>query len=150
MEKIKAFIEKAKTDSELAAKLEELAKQNADVGEVIALAAEHGFTLTQEDLGAAKCGGCQKPCELSEDELDKVAGGQGGIWTINHYNADICKNLTRIRPGYCDGFSGLAFACDHFYLLHCDFDFKQKKIFRFTCAMNGFPPYKAYLNGEPY
>ena len=102
MEQLKAFIKKAKTDSELAAKLDELGSQKAVDDEIITLAAEYGFTFTKEDIEQMQseepkhCGSCK----LSEEELDKVAGGGGGH---DRYNPDICSQYTDVHY-YCVGF----------------------------------------------
>ena len=73
MEQINLFIEKAQADVGLAAKLKEMQANNATVDEFIALAAEHGFTVTKEDVEQPnrKVSG-----ELSEEQLDEVAGGK--------------------------------------------------------------------------
>ena len=72
MEQLKAFMEKAQSDSELVAKLEALGIKGAGVDDYIALAAEYGFSITAEELEEAS-----KHVELSEEELDNVAGGTG-------------------------------------------------------------------------
>jgi len=106
MDQINAFIEKATRDEQLAAKLEELTKQNAEVGEIIALAAEYGFEFTAEDLEAAKRESSQESRELSEEELDNVSGG-----TRNRFDPDVCPKL--IWPELrCVGLLGAH---------HCDF-----------------------------
>ena len=64
---MKQFLEEASKDKNLAEKL-----NNAETAdEVIALAAETGFTLTEEDLKPDT--GIQ---DVSDDELDAVAGGK--------------------------------------------------------------------------
>ncbi len=65
-EKLKQFLETAEGDAALTAKLE-ATKTPQDF---LALAAEKGFELTEEELSAMTAGG-----ELSDDELDDVAGG---------------------------------------------------------------------------
>ena len=67
-ENVKRFLEAVSQDREFLEKINEAATTEA----VIALAAEKGFTLTAEDLKPAATG------ELSDDELDGVAGGTGG------------------------------------------------------------------------
>ena len=71
MEQIELFIEKAQSDSELAAKLEEMRINDAGVEEFIALATEYGFTLTKEDIEQSP----NDNGELSEEQLENVAGG---------------------------------------------------------------------------
>ena len=61
---LKAFLEKASCDKELMEKI----STEKDPQALIALAKEKGITLTEEDF--------KRPVEeLSEDELDTVAGG---------------------------------------------------------------------------
>ena len=65
-ENMKRFLEEAEKDAAFAEKLEAAESPEA----LLALAAEKGFTLTAEDLAAEETAG-----ELSDDELDDVAGG---------------------------------------------------------------------------
>lgn len=64
-EQLKAFMEKAKEDIELQKKL-------------IALAVEHGFSVTTNDL-------CGLSSELDDCDLDNVAGGS---YTNNEVHVD--------------------------------------------------------------
>ena len=64
-EQLKAFLEKAKGDSNLQEKL----KTAADSDAVLAIAKEEGFMICADDLNNAQS-------ELSEKELEGVAGGQ--------------------------------------------------------------------------
>lgn len=66
---MKEFLELVGKNPELKEKVRELDK-NGTMADMIALAAQHGVTLTEADF--AKHGG-----ELSEDELSAVAGGSG-------------------------------------------------------------------------
>ena len=110
MEQIKAFMSKAKTDSELYERLKALVTQEGSTSGIVELAAEHGFIFTEEDMTAAKRGGGESR-ELSEEELDKVSGG----WTFNNYDEDKCKGLKTIRDdGRCTGVYELFWMCDHF------------------------------------
>ena len=140
MEQLKLFLEKANQDKELAEKLKELGADAAD-NDIIALAAEHGFTVTVEDIEdyTKAEGGCGV---LSEEDLEKVAGG----WTQNRYCKEWCKNLEWQRgDGACDGnnFRGMGRWCDHY---------RKEEItsirFRISCAMNAFPPYSGNPNGS--
>ena len=72
-EQINLFMEKVQADEGLAAKLKEMQAKNATVDEFITLAAEHGFTVTKEDVEQPPRKGSG---ELSEEQLDEVAGGQ--------------------------------------------------------------------------
>lgn len=62
-ENLKKFLEKVSEDKALAEKV----SAEKDAAALIALAKEMGFELTEEDL--------KKPAELTDDELDTVAGG---------------------------------------------------------------------------
>ena len=63
-EQLKAFLEKVKADTSLQEKL----KAAADSDAVVAIAKEAGFMISADDLTKAQS-------ELSEDELEAVAGG---------------------------------------------------------------------------
>jgi predicted ribosomally synthesized peptide with nif11-like leader len=65
---LKSLLETVRTKPEL---LEELQSLLQDPNAVIRWARERGYPLTPEDV--AELQGCDQ--ELSEDELDKVAGG---------------------------------------------------------------------------
>lgn len=68
---MKDFLELIEQNEELKKRVEELdGKPEAEVAEYIALAAEYGVTLTEADFKQAQT------AELSEDELDTVAGGK--------------------------------------------------------------------------
>ena len=73
-EQLKAFIEKVKADTSLQEKL----KADADADAVVAIAKEAGFSISADDLKQAQS------TELSAEELEGVAGGQGsfcgGCW----------------------------------------------------------------------
>ena len=61
-ENMQKFLEAVSKDNELAAKVSTLAKD-----ELLAFAKEQGFDLTEADL--------PHPTEMSDDDLDTVAGG---------------------------------------------------------------------------
>ena len=65
-EQLKAFLEKVKADTSLQEKL----KAAADADAVAAIAKEAGFSISADDLKNAQS-------ELSDEELDGVAGGAG-------------------------------------------------------------------------
>ena len=65
-EQLKAFLDKVKGDTSLQEKL----KAAADSDAVAAIAKEAGFMISADDLAKAKS-------ELSDEELDAVAGGGG-------------------------------------------------------------------------
>ena len=85
-EQLKAFIEKVKGDSSLQGKL----KAAVDADAVTAIAKEAGFSISADDLKKAQS-------EISDEELEGVAGGGGG-------NADILPlgvtNTSSLKP-YC-------------------------------------------------
>ena len=66
-ENMKKFLEEISGDKEFLDRVEAAETPQA----MIALAAEKGFALTEEDLAAEEAAG-----ELSDDELDEVAGGR--------------------------------------------------------------------------
>ncbi len=65
-EQLKAFLEKLKADASLQEKL----KAAADADAVTAIAKEAGFSISADDLKKAQS-------EISEEELEGVAGGTG-------------------------------------------------------------------------
>ena len=69
-EQLKAFLEKVKADTSLQEKLKEAADSDA----VVPIAKEAGFMISADDLAKAKS-------ELSDEELEGVAGGQ---WSVPH------------------------------------------------------------------
>ena len=80
-EQLKAFLEKLKADTSLQEKL----KAAADVDAVLAIANEAGFMISADDLKNAQS-------ELSEDELERAAGG------ILSLNWDCIKKITQECP----------------------------------------------------
>ena len=67
-EQLKAFLEKVKADTSLQEKL----KAAADANAVTAIAKEAGFIISADDLTKAQS-------ELSDEELEGVAGGWGTV-----------------------------------------------------------------------
>ena len=65
-EQLKAFLEAVKAD----AGLQEQLKAAGDADAVLAIAKAAGFVITSEELQRAQA-------EISEDELESVAGGKG-------------------------------------------------------------------------
>ena len=132
MSQMTAFIEKAKSDGELMEKLNALGKKNAGPDEVIALAAEYGFTVTKEEIESARRQSCPHHGKLTEEDLDAVSGG----WTQNRYDPAVCKpELGRTRYE-CLGF--LCW-CDH---LRVENDVGTigggTKLSRYICDMGAF------------
>ena len=114
-QQMKAFIEKASSDSDLMAKLDELGKCG-DEGKIVALAAEYGFEITEEDCREAaekaSCAGCaMKTQQLTEEDLESVDGGFLG--TDNQYDEKKCSQTTA-PVSACYGGVYKFFPCDHF------------------------------------
>ena len=70
-EQLKAFLEKVKADTSLQEKL----KAAADADAVAEIAKEAGFSISVDDITQAQS-------ELSDQDLEGVAGGRGGgcVW----------------------------------------------------------------------
>jgi len=69
-EQLKAFIAKVQGDTSL----QEQLKAAADTDAVLAIAKEAGFSISVDDINKAQS-------ELSEEELESVAGGFGHTYT---------------------------------------------------------------------
>ena len=82
-EQFKAFLEKAKGDTSLQEKL----KAAADVDAVIAIAKEEGFSFSADEINNAQSR------ELSEEELEGVAGGGGKNWEKLSELFDWCEHV---------------------------------------------------------
>ena len=70
-EQLKAFLEKVRDDTSLQEKL----KVAADANVIVAIAKEAGFIISADDLANAQS---ELSKELSEEELEGVAGGACG------------------------------------------------------------------------
>jgi len=109
MKQMQAFIEKAKNDKELMAKLNTLGASGAEADKIVALAAEHGFSITVEEYQlACESASVRKSGELVEEDLDSVAGGA----TQNRWDPEVCNKYTRTHY-YCVGFFSATW-CDHY------------------------------------
>ena len=109
MNQMQAFIEKAKNDKALMAKLDALGASGAEADKIIALAAEHGFSITEADCREAAAAQCQhKRGELAEEDLEAAAGG----WTENRYDPAICSQY-KLAHYNCVGFFK-SVNCDHY------------------------------------
>ena len=74
-DQFKAFLEAVEADAALQEKVQTEASRYADA--VVAIAKEAGFGITADDVKRAQL-------EISEDDLEGVAGGAGGgIWYEN-------------------------------------------------------------------
>ena len=113
MKQMKEFIEKAKNDDAMRAKLNELVESGAGTDKIIAIAAEHGFAITEEDFRQPEGHVCKrKSGELEEEELEAVAGGNWG-WTENRYDQGLCGKITR-EHSRCFGVWEVVGWCDHY------------------------------------
>ena len=133
MSQMQAFIEKARSDSALMAKLDALGASGygQEPNKIIALATEHGFAITEEDLRkAAETAGMQKSGELNEEELEAAAGGG----TQNRYNPDVCGKYTRVEYE-CVGFLMLLCWCDHYRKKFVGSNADDGERHHHTCAM---------------
>lgn len=79
IESAKAFIEKMKNDEEFAKKI--MAETNQEAR--MALACGEGFAFTKDEIGQVKG-------ELTDDELDLVAGGSD--WSADRYRKN-CRTV---------------------------------------------------------
>ena len=136
MEQLKAFIDKAESDKELMDKLGALGEKGAGADDVVALAAEYGFTVTAEEIEDAKS--LTKKNELGEEKLEAVAGGTGEsiAGSENRYCPKWCKNLTVAR-----------WAC-YFPVVYCDhyrYSYRSSdndyEYYNNACTMGAYPPY---------
>jgi len=145
MEQLKAFLEKAGADSELTVKLEKLHENDNVSEELIAIAAEHGFTITAEEIEDAKS--LTKKNEIDEEKLEAVAGGSGGEeqsegiadWTVNRYCPEWCKNLRTMRIACTQPF----FWCDHLRSTYIDESMDYKRYWT-ECVKGAYPKYIHY------
>lgn len=71
MSQIEKFNKDLRENNEM---LEAVKKIGNDVAKIVAYANSKGYNFTVADVEAAKQGG-----ELSEEQMDKVAGGGGGV-----------------------------------------------------------------------
>ena len=109
MNQMKAFIEKARNDSELMAKIDELGAAGAGTDKIIALAATYGFAFKPEDFRQA----AGKAGELNEEALEAATGGNAPQFTKNRYDPAVCS--TYKECGYnCIGPFWGAVSCDHY------------------------------------
>ena len=72
---VKAFLEKTNGDTNLLKRL----KEASDINAVVAIAKEEGFDISADDFAKAKI-------EISEDDLESVAGGKMN-WNYRGHNA---------------------------------------------------------------
>ena len=99
-EQLKAFLEKVQGDTSLQEKL----KAAADADAVAAIAKEAGFSISVDDINKAQSELSDGVSELSDEELEGVAGGlQWGGWgAFGEKFADGLVRLTigRAKIGY--------------------------------------------------
>ena len=75
-EQLKAFLEKLKADTSLQEKL----KAASDADAAVSLAKEEGFSISVDDLKNAQS-------ELSDEELEGVAGGGSGTACVDGFDS---------------------------------------------------------------
>ena len=75
-EQLRAFLEKVKADTSLQEKL----KAAKDNDAVVAIAKAAGFVISAEELKKAQVAAT----EISEEELEGMAGGTFGVFLIKH------------------------------------------------------------------
>ena len=88
-EQLKAFLEKVKGDTSLQEKL----NGAADADAVVEIAKEAGFSITAEDIQSMPVK------ELSDEELEEAAGGNGGCYCSKMPDGRRLS-LTRNRPNH--------------------------------------------------
>ena len=94
MNQFQEFINKAFENEELMEKVNELSMREPTDEEVIALAAEYGFTITTDDLEQQKsrtCSGCESG-KLEEEDLVSVSGGTNS----DRWNPDVCMKYGHV------------------------------------------------------
>ena len=147
MDQMQAFIEKARNDKELMAKLDALGAggAGAEPDKIVALAAEYGFSITEEDYRKAnEQTGVRKTGELKEEDLEAVAGGA----TQNRYDPEICSKYTAVHYN-CVGFLAWNW-CDHYrreYLPPVSSGPSAER-YQYTCVMGRYD-YKGNLDAKP-
>ena len=72
-EQLSALLAKLKEDTDLQARL----KGAADIDAAVAIAKEAGFDVSKEDWLKYQS---QQPLELSDEDLENLAGGTGATW----------------------------------------------------------------------
>jgi len=141
MNQMQAFIEKAKSDNALMAKLDELGATGAGEEAVVALAAEYGYNITVEDYqSACESAGMTKSGVLSEEDLDVVSGGG----TENRWDPKVCNNYFRTHYN-CVGFLGWTW-CDHYERTQRE-SYSRSERYHHVCKMGSFD-YIGYTHGN--
>jgi len=118
MNQMQAFLEKAKEDKDLMAKLNALGAAGTDVRKIVALAAEHDFSITVEEYQmASKLAAARKSAELAEEELDTVTGG---LWKDDRHDPEVCGQYNDTHY-WCVGFLGLFHCCWYHEIIKNDY-----------------------------
>ena len=140
--RLEEFNKKISEDEALKARVEAIGD---DMDAAVALAAEFGFTFTVDDLEALKPSSDLPQGELSEDQLDNVAGGA----TQNRYNSSRCWGAKKVIYE-CVGFLK-AVHCDHYVCVPTGKTRFQSnyhhKIYVHKCNMGCFD-YEAFVDGH--
>jgi len=136
MDSIKSFMNKAKEDKTLMAKLEALGEK-AGEKDFMDLAAEYGFTIADADIKKYQTELSKKYAsngELNEDELEQVAGG----WpTENRHYKDVCSQYKEAHYN-CVGFLSIV-NCDHYRKIELkSLPGSKKDRYNIKCVMGYF------------
>ena len=141
MNQMQAFIAKARNDITLISKLDKLGVSGAGEEKIVALAAEHGFSITAEDYqSACESAEAMKSGELAEEDLDVVSGGA----TQNRYDPKECCKIDTVAYR-CVGFLAGCW-CDHYERTFHDLVGLTEE-YRHVCKMGSFD-YIGYTHGN--
>jgi len=115
MSQLQQFIVNIGIDKKLFEKTEKLLMGEAPDKEIVALAAEYGFSITAEELELSRkpynAGLHRGYFEVSEESLEAVVGGVT-LPKENRHNPAICSQYNKTHD-YCLGFLGM-FWCEHY------------------------------------
>lgn len=88
-DQVHAFVEKMKSDKGLQEKLKDIPQGPEGTSYVINVASEWGYNFTEQDLEAATKAKTSSG-EISQEDLDKIAGGALTIFTPGLTTQGIC------------------------------------------------------------
>lgn len=86
-EAIKKFQEEAKSNKDLQ---EQIVEAGSDVDKIVSIANNAGFSFTKEELLQFSE---EAKSQLSDDDLDKVAGGSGATVTVTAVAVTVCVGV---------------------------------------------------------
>jgi predicted ribosomally synthesized peptide with nif11-like leader len=104
VEAVKEFFEKADTDEALQAQIQEMIEGKEEYGccAFAALAAEHGFEFTAEEMhdGIEQLRSSEDERELTDEDLENVAGGAGyPSFVLPHFVPGMNTRMVNILYG---------------------------------------------------